>query len=549
LRIADCEFGWQSEISDPKSAVSTMPLRPTFNTLISRPMVRPWALSAPVLVLILCLPMLRPLRQPGDPSMDEALRLATVESLVRSRSLALDVAPQSITAEAMGAVSGEASVNLHGGHLVLDEPGRVFVSRGQTYANQPPMMAVLLAGPAWVMQRWLGLKLDESHALISYVLTVLGVTLPVAGAAGLLYRMGRLFELSRPWRAGLAVAVVAGSGLLSYAVVLNPHAPAAVLVLCAAACLVHVSMTKLPRRGIGWMTLGGACAALATALDPPSGFLGLLLLLVIATMRFPLTYRAAAIFAFLLGAAAPIAVHATWAYPLNGEIIPGFNHARFVMLGNREEAPISTATRNAAAAASSSSAARTASPGAALLASEHLPAAEIDADDVISPPSRWDTFGQYAGWLSVAFVGAHGIFSHFPVMILGILGVLAVMHRHWPHTVKMLAGASIVGAVLVISSYATSLSEWRGGGGAMFASRWFVVFLPFLLFWAGAWLRRSHTPLVWTATAAVFAFSTVVSLVGMTQPYPPDGYDRYTPAQALQRLVQPDTTRDAIAGR
>jgi hypothetical protein len=391
-------------------------------------------------------------------------------------------------------------------------------------------MAVLLAGPAWVMKHWLGLPLEENHALITYVLTVLGVTLPVAGAAGLLYRMGRLFELSRPWRAALATAVIAGSGLLSYSVVLNPHAPAAVLVLCAAACLIHVSLAKLPRRGIGWMLLSGACAALATALDPPAGFLGLLMMLVIGAMRFPIAYRLAGVGAFLVGAAAPIAVHATWAYPLNGEIIPGFKHARWVMLVSRGGGGGGAPDRFA--------------NGSAFESTEPEP----DADEVVAPPSRWDLFGQYAGWLGVAFVGAHGIFSHFPVMIVGLLGVLAVMHRHWPHTVKMLAGASIFGAVLVVASYAASLSDWHGGGGAMFASRWFVVFLPFLLFWAGAWLRRDHSPLVWTATAAVFAFSTIVSLVGMTEPYPRDGYDRYTPAQALQRLVHP-APKDVLAGR
>ena len=79
--------------------------------------------------------------------------------------------------------------------------------------------------------------------------------------------------------------------------------------------------------------------------------------------------------------------------------------------------------------------------------------------------------------------------------------------------------------------------------------RWaFAVPLGLLLFWAGAWLRREHSPLVWTATAAVFAFSMIVSLVGMTEPYPRDGYDRYTAAQALQRLVHP-VPKDVLAGR
>ena len=104
-------------------------------------------------------------------------------------------------------------------------------------------MSALLAPSYWVM-RQAGIDFAKRPDLAMYLLTMIGVTIPVAGAAGLMYRMGRLFELRRPWRATLALVAVLASGLVSYATVLNPHAPAAALVLCAAACLIHVSITN-----------------------------------------------------------------------------------------------------------------------------------------------------------------------------------------------------------------------------------------------------------------------------------------------------------------
>src|SRR5947207_12590971 len=59
---------------------------------LTKPHVRPWALSSPILVLLVCLPLLRPLRHPlpRDVSDDELARLATVQSLVEHRSLAIE---------------------------------------------------------------------------------------------------------------------------------------------------------------------------------------------------------------------------------------------------------------------------------------------------------------------------------------------------------------------------------------------------------------------------------------------------------------------------
>jgi len=72
-----------------------------------------------------------------------------------------------------------------------------------------------------------------------------------------------------------------------------------------------------------------------------------------------------------------------------------------------------------------------------------------------------------------------------------------------------------------------------------------------LLFWSGAWLRRRHTPLVWTLAGLALLFSIGVGLIGATDPTPRQGYRSYTAANALIRLLHTSSGPQgtAIAGR
>src|SRR5438105_6606111 len=107
-----------------------------------RPLVRPWALSAPVLVLLIGLPLARPVRHP-DPrtvSDDEQSRLATVQAIVEHHTLAID----------------QASAEFRYTRQKIER-------NGHWYSDQPPVMAALLSGPYWVMHRY-GLTLDKNPA-------------------------------------------------------------------------------------------------------------------------------------------------------------------------------------------------------------------------------------------------------------------------------------------------------------------------------------------------------------------------------------------------
>ena len=486
----------------------------------SKQMVRPWALSAPVLVLLVALPLLRPLRYPhlSQMSDDEKARVATVQAIVEHHTLAID---------------GTDFVG------TLDKANATVNVRGRRYSDQPPMMSALLAGSYWVMH---GAGLTLRHdASVMYLLTLLGVTLPAACAAGLVYRMGRLFELRRWWRAALAAASVLGTGLISYATVLNPHAPAAVLVLAAAACLVHVAVT--PRRlfAPAWVAASGACAALAAAIHPSAIPFLLLFVVVVASFRWKVRRRAGSVLAYAAGAALPVALHAALVAQATGSFWQGVDFKPQTTVAAGGESCAAFASAADLPAANPSPAGAPAGPSANPPASRPGGADEFeDEEPVPSLPQR----------VLAALVGWHGVFSHFPVLLLGFAGVGMVMHRHWPTAAKVLASATVAGALFLVIAYAADRRDWHD---AMFASRWFVVFGPLTLFWAGAWLRRPHRPAAWAAAGVLLAFSTTVSLLGAAAgPLPREGFDRYTAAGAWRRLVSPHSSANpppVLAGR
>jgi hypothetical protein len=448
--------------------------------------VRPWALSVPIVVLLIALPLLRPLRHPDPESIsdDERARLATVQALVERGTLEIN----------------ESSF--------ADTSARV-ERNGHWYANQPPTMSVLLAGSYWVLHR-LGHTFSTNPNWVMYLLTLLGTTLPVAFAGGLVYRMGRLFELHRPWRAGLALAVVLGSGLISYATVLNAHAPAAALVLASAASLIHVTITNRRVHGSVWLAVSGACAALAAALEPAAILFVLLFGAVVLSLRWTAVQRVGGLMVYCLAAAGPVLLHVGLVQRTTGNVWQGSGLGR--------ERPAADVARGGGKGG--------------LGLSVGLPEYEEEEEELDA--SLWQPLWTGLARVAAAFFGRHGVLSHFPIALLGIVGVTMVMHRHWPSTTKVMASATLAGGGVIILLYALRAIDWRQ---AMFGTRWFVVFLPLTVFWSGVWLRRRHRTVSWALAGVLLAFSVGVSLLGATGPLPRDGFSVYTAAGAARNLV------------
>src|SRR5687768_12271228 len=98
----------------------------------------------PVLVLLFCLPLLKPIRQPDPRGMgdEESAIFATVQSLVEHRSLAID-----------------RTAFLNTRHKIRIGP--------HYYSQTPPVYPLLLSGGYELLHRF-GLTIDSNPTLVMY---------------------------------------------------------------------------------------------------------------------------------------------------------------------------------------------------------------------------------------------------------------------------------------------------------------------------------------------------------------------------------------------
>ncbi len=469
-----------------------MKLLPVIRSYVQRPLVRPWALAGPVLVLILCLPMLRPLRQPdsakwGD---EEQMIASTVQALVEQHSLAID---KSVFSANPIAVEHE----------------------GHRYSPYPPMVAVVLVPIYWVLLRQ-GLDYSGNLIFVHYLLILIGMALPTAMCVAMTYRLGRMFELRRPLRVGLGIATVAATGLITYGVVMNRHAPAAALLLAAVTCISHLIVTDHPYRDLLMSALAGFLAALAATVDPPAIALGTLLCLVLLAMRWNAATRIGAVALFLIGGAPVILLNIVLLHSIGIPLQAVFSAPQPRGMPSLVLPTIATSNID------------TATPS------------EFDDDRDAEPaPSAiqaiWARVAEVIGRILEGAVGGHGLLSHFPILVMGVLGGILALHRNWTAATKALAAVTLFAGILLVVAF--SLQE--PVTGMSYGTPWFVATAPALLLWAGVWLKRQHRPQSWVMAGSVLAISVIVSLVGMTDPTPRKGYRAYSFAEASMHIISP----------
>ena len=478
----------------------------------SRQHVRPWALATPILVLLLALPMLRPLRKPEAPSNNELSRLAAIEAMAENSTQAID------NTESFATLRMRAA----GDRLHPPDTARIL---GKYYSDKPPVLAALLA-QAYRVMKWFGLTFRAKGPLVVYLLTMIGATIPVAAAAGLVYKMARLFELPRTLRCALSAIVVLGSGLISYAVVLNSQAPAAALVLASCACIIHlIASTRTVRTQIGtaihfcfWMALSGLCAAMAAVIDLGAGFFLLGIIFVILAIRWPMSQKIGAVVLYALGAAGPMLLHVILTVSVTGDWRPPFLHDE--LYASSAQPTVYVNPTGATAFLHDERYTSSAQPSSA----DHD--WEDTESDATAPAWMAATGAILFKGLSALF-GSRGMLSHFPVLIVGVCGLYRVLRQNWPPITKMLAAVTLLGGAAVVTTYIVMHANWAQ---AMFGPRWFIIFLPLVLFWSGAFLRHRHWAATWSAAGLLLAFSIGVSLLGMADPFVAAPPGRYTAA-------------------
>ena len=472
-----------------------MELLKNISGYLQRPLVRPWALAGPVLILMICLPMLYPLRQP-DPTRwhdEQQMVAATVQAMVEQHSLAID---KSVFSNNPIAVSRE----------------------GHVYSPYSPMLPALLAPFYWVLLKR-GLDYGDNLIFVQYLLTLIGACIPVALCVGLVYRLSRMFELRRLFRCSLGIACVVCGGLISYGVVINRHAPAALCLLIALSASSHMAVSRHPQRHLLTAVIAGMFAALAATLDPPAAIPAIMLSLIFLAMRWSAAMRAGAVGLYILGAL-PVLV---------------FN----IML--IQAGPAQTMTWIPGVAPEMLGEIRPSAPAAPV-----TPQLYIDSDDeeLDAAPSQlsvaWSRVAPWIGRLLESAIGEHGLLSHYPMLILGMLGAIWVLHRNWTPTTKAMAGVTLLSCLLIIVMF--TFANYRR---MAYGTPWFVCASPMLLMWSGAWLKHTHRAQSWILVSAVCAISATAGIVGMSDPMPRAGYSGYSFAQATVTMLKSSKPTEA----
>jgi hypothetical protein len=456
-----------------------------------RPLVRPWALAGPVLVLMLCLPLLRPLVEPDSRQWhdEEQMYAATTQAIVEQHSLAID---KSVFASNPVALR-------HEGHL---------------YSPYPPMLPILLAPVYWVLLKQ-GIDYSGNLIFAQYLLIFLGSSIPIAVSVGLIYRLGRMFELHRALRVGLGLAAIVGGGVLCYGVVLNRHAPAVFLLLAAISCISHLAVSHRPQRKLIVASVAGFLAALAAAMDPYVASFAILLSLVLLAMRWPTAARCWSVMLYFLGAAPVVA--------LNVILLHSAGLPASMALVPREPAP-----SHLSFPSSPTTLATAPIRPPTLLYSDEDQDAEVTGFQAV-----WAKVATWLGQFLEGLVGTHGILSHFPILILGLLGAVLVLHRNWTASTKAISALTLLSCLLLSLVY-----SFRGAGLIVsYGAPWFITISPALMLWSGAWLKRHHRPQSWVMAGLAMSFSLTVALVGMTNPMPRVGYPGYSFIEASARLL------------
>lgn len=468
-----------------------------------RQRLRFWALALPLLIIAATLPFLRPLRfpDPGQISGDESVRFAAIRAIALHGSLRLDA----------------QTVNPHDEAILLRQ-GEDEDAAPSLLPAQNPMLAVIGAG-AYHAIRFSRATHNADDVFGSYLMTLILATLPSAGTATLIYRCARLLELSRMKRSVLALAAVACTGLLPYGTVVSPQPMAAFLAAGSMACVVQAVLSNPPPLGLGWILLGGLLAGTGSTVHLSavafSGALGLSLL----AMPWRRRLRVLSLGTFVLGSVLPIAVHRILLLPYADSHHPAVWCVEQVLLpqggegwGGKQE---SGGERNGG---------------------ERDGARDVDPEAQEETHPKWDAAVEVLESLGLKLVGPHGLLSHFPIVVLPLVGVAVIQFRYWPKATRALAAASLVGVVvpLGVSVWAAELP-----GEEMFGPAELIPILPVFVLWTGVLIRPGWAGRATTLSNPIMAWtvggvSLLISVIGLLHPYPRGGFEGYAPVALLR---------------
>lgn len=309
---------------------------------------------------------------------------------------------------------------------------------GRIISSKPPILPLLMTAEYIALKALTGWDLDEpTHARkITLVLT-----LTYVGGAYLLTQvlfLKTLYLLDCPAvpRGFLLTALAFGTEMWGFSGTINNHVPAAALLMVVLHSVVGLLLGRLSPKP-GRFLLVGVCGGLVSTIDMPLGIYVALAALALLR-RFPRPTLGWV----LMGGLVPVAIHAGIMLTVTGSPLPVQLHkSTYLYESAYWRHPLGI--------------------------------------DALNEP-KWT-------YLFHVTFGRCGVFSLFPVLLLGAIAFMAaLLHRPLPYRSAILAGGA--GCLVLIAYYVSSTNNY---GGESYGFRWLIGSMPVLLLMGSVVAGRS----------------------------------------------------------
>lgn len=370
------------------------------------------------------------------------------------------------------------------------------------YSSKPPLLPTMIAGGYWIIQRTLGLEMEDNYSPIIRMLLIFVNVLPMALMFWLTWKLVERYCQS-DWGRVFVMAVASwGTFLPTFAVVLNNHLPGAISTMVAIYAVFQIMSRD--QASWAWYATAGLAAGFAAANELPA--LSLVAALAVGLVwKSPL--KSLAYFAMVAVVAAAffgtnLIAHGSWRPPYmhrsDGEKITEFKADEL----QQGPAPIALRETMAKAGVELSDEATVYTPETWERWQVFDPETERRwalrlGDNGFCDVHVWDDWYDYRftvwrgnekkgvdrGEPSVlrytahVLIGHHGIFSLTPVWIMSLFGVIYVL-RYGEGEFRGFALLTATLTVVCTTFYLLRPMEDRNYGGVSCGFRWLYWQIP-----------------------------------------------------------------------
>lgn len=327
-------------------------------------------------------------------------------------------------------------------------------ANGRLLSSKPPVLPLLMTGEYVLLRAALGWDLNdpEATARLRRVMTVTFAGVPYVAGLWLFWCALTHLVAAPAARVFLTGALAFGTQFGAYAAVFNNHVPGAFCVIAAVYCALRI--VDRPSKGQRvWFALFGVASGFTATIDVPMAIFPFLFGLVLfwRSPRQTLAWAAPA-------ALVPLAVQTVVYLATTGSPLPVQLHPEWYLYeGSYWRNPRGV--------------------------------------DALNEP-----FGTYLFHMTL---GRVGLFSLFPVTVLGVIGAV----RAWADKgdcVRLIERAGAAGFLVLTLYYATSTNNY---GGEAYGFRWYIGAAPVLLLMGAPIVARVRRAWHWALLAVLAAVS------------------------------------------